>query len=161
MRSGRSGTGPLYFRTRLRALPYRFEKFANPGRAQYQAMLADLCADDPALLDQVCAKQPSSGMLALAIGLAWHDFARFVLAGFSFEITHAYADNPLIAERGSAVSKHADTDVALVRHLSKRFANIYTTEPVVHERAGVPLLPEPALRPPAVERDTTERRARV
>ena len=39
-------------------------------------------------------------MLALAIGLAWHDFERYVLSGFSFEITHAYADNPLVAERG-------------------------------------------------------------
>jgi hypothetical protein len=151
-------TGPTYFRARLRTLPYRFERFENPGRVGYEAMLATLCRDDPQLLGQTRAKQSSSGMLALAIGLAWHDFARIVLAGFSFEITHAYADNPLIAERGSAISKHADTDIALLRHLSKRFGTIYTTEPVVHERAGVPLLPELA---PAVERATTERWARA
>jgi hypothetical protein len=104
-------------------------------------MLAELCGHEPELVAQMRAKQPSSGMLALAIGLAWHDFERYVLSGFSFEITHAYADNPLIAARGSAQSKHADTDIALLRHLSKRFGTIYTTEPAVNRRAGIPLLP--------------------
>ena len=103
-------------------------------------MLAGLCGDDPNLVAMMRAKQPSSGMLALAVGIAWHDFERFVLSGFSFEITHAYADNPLIAERGSVQSKHAETDIALLRHLSRKLGNIYTTEPVVAERAGVPLL---------------------
>jgi hypothetical protein len=134
---------PLYFRSRLRALPYWFDRFENPGLARYHAMLAKLCGDQPDLIAQLRAKQPSSGMLALAIGLAWHGFERCILSGFSFEITHAYAANPLIAERGSAASKHADTDIALLRHLCKRFGNIYTTEPVVSERAGVPLLTDP------------------
>jgi len=133
-------TSPLFFRSRLRALPYRFDRFENPGLARYHAMLAELCEGEPDLIAQLHAKQPSSGMLALAIGLAWHGFARCILSGFSFEITHAYAANPLIAERGSAASKHADSDVALLRHLCKKRGNIYTTEPVVSERAGVPLL---------------------
>lgn len=136
-------TSPRHFKSRMRALPYAFERFEDPGLARYQGMLAELCGHDPQLLAQVRAKQPSSGMLALAIGLAWHGFERCILSGFSFEITHAYADNPLIRERGSAASKHADTDVALLRHLCKRFGTIYTTEPVVSERAGVPLLPDP------------------
>ena len=133
-------TSPLYFRSRLRALPYMFDRFENPGLARYHAMLAELCDHEPALVAQMRAKQPSSGMLALAVGLAWRDFARFILSGFSFEITHAYAENPLIAARGSASSKHADTDIALLRHLSNKFGNIYTTEPAVNRRAGVPLL---------------------
>jgi hypothetical protein len=133
-------TSAHYFRGRLRSLPYSFDRFENPGLERYHAVLAELCDRDPVLLAQMRAKQPSSGMLALAIGLAWYDFERFVLSGFSFEITHAYADNPLIAERGSAGSKHADTDIALLRHLSRRFGTIYTTEPTVNERAGVPLL---------------------
>jgi hypothetical protein len=133
-------TSAPYFRSRLRSLPYRFARFENPGLERYHAMLAELCDHAPELEAKMRAKQPSSGMLALAIGIAWHDFQRFVLSGFSFEITHAYADNPLIAERGSASSKHADTDVALLRHLSNRFGTIYTTEPAVHQRAGVPLL---------------------
>jgi hypothetical protein len=135
-------TSAPYFRRRLRALPYGFERFENPGLERYHAMLAELCGHEAALVAQMRAKQPSSGMLALAIGIAWHDFERYVLSGFSFEITHAYAANPLIAERGSAGSKHADTDIALLRHLSKKCQNIYTTEPAVHQRAGVPLLHE-------------------
>jgi hypothetical protein len=133
-------TSAIYFKSRLRARPYRFERFENPGLERYQAMLAELCDHDAELVAQMHAKQPSSGMLALAIGIAWHDFERYVLSGFSFEITHAYAANPLIAERGSAGSKHADTDIALLRHLSKKFQNIYTTEPAVNRRAGIPLL---------------------
>jgi hypothetical protein len=133
-------TSALYFRSRVRSLPYRFERFENPGLERYHAMLAELCDHEPELVARVRAKQPSSGMLALAIGLGWHHFERFVLSGFSFEITHAYADNPLIAERGSASSKHAETDIALLRHLSRRFETIYTTEPTVHQRAGIPLL---------------------
>jgi hypothetical protein len=133
-------TSSIYFRTKLRSLPYTFDRFENPGVEGYRAMLAELCDDDPHLIGQVRTKQPSSGMLALAIGIAWHDFERYVLSGFSFEITHAYADNPLIAERGTVISKHADTDIALLRHLSTKFKSIYTTEPVVGARAGVPLL---------------------
>ena len=134
-------TSAPYFRRRLRALPYAFERFEAPGLERYHAMLAELCDQDPELLARIRAKQPSSGMLALAIGMAWHEFERCVLSGFSFEITHAYADNPLIAERGSASSKHADTDIALLRLLSNRFGTIYTTEPAVNRRAGIPLLP--------------------
>ena len=135
-------TSAPYFKRRLRALPYRFERFEKPGLERYHAMLAELCDHELELVAPMRAKQPSSGMLALAIGIAWHDFERYLLSGFSFEITHAYADNPLIGERGSAGSKHADTDIALLRHLSKKFQNIYTTEPAVNQRAGVPLLHE-------------------
>ena len=133
-------TSALYFRSRIRSLPYRFERFENPGLERYHAMLAELCNHEPELMARMRAKQPSSGMLALAIGLKWFDFERHVLSGFSFEITHAYADNPLIAERGSASSKHAETDIELLRHLSRRFGTLYTTEPTVHQRAGIPLL---------------------
>ena len=135
-------TSAPYFRSMLRALPYAFDRFENPGLERYHAMLAELCDHQPELAARMRAKQPSSGILALAIGIAWHDFERYVLSGFSFEISHAYADNPLIAERGSASSKHADTDVALLRHLSTRFGTIYTTEPTVNQRAGVPFLPD-------------------
>jgi hypothetical protein len=155
---------PFYFRRRLRALPYRFERFANPGLAYYQAMLARLCDDDPDLVARMRAKQPSSGMLALALGIAEYGYDRCILCGFSFEITHAYADNPLIAKRGSAISQHADTDIALLRHLSNKLGTIYTTEPVVSERAGVPMWTDfrqstDPTRRPAGSLDATNRRA--
>jgi hypothetical protein len=133
-------THPSYFKMKMHSVAYAYESFENPGLERYHAMLAELCHQEPELVARIRAKQPSSGMLALAIGIGWHDFERCVLSGFSFEITHAYADNPLIAQRGSAASQHADTDVALLRHLSNKFQNIYTTEPAVNQRAGVPLL---------------------
>jgi hypothetical protein len=157
---------PFYFKRRLRALPYRFDRFANPGLAHYHAMLARLCDDEPDLVARMRAKQPSSGMLALALGLAEHGYDRCILSGFSFEITHAYADNPLIVQRGSAISQHADTDIALLRHLSNKFGTIYTTEPVVSERAGVPMWaggrqPAEGTRPPSGDLDAADRRARA
>jgi hypothetical protein len=81
--------------------------------------------------------------MALAIGLADGRFDRFVMSGFSFEITHAYAHNPLIDEAGSTRSKHTETDIAILRCLAGRHAGIFTTEPTVHERAGLPFLPAP------------------
>ena len=39
------------------------------------------------------------------------------------------------------LSRHADTDIAILRYLAQKLGNVYTTEPVVHERTRVPLLP--------------------
>ena len=79
-------------------------------------------------------------MFAVALGLADPRFDRVIVAGMSFELTHAYGLNPEIAERGTAVSKHADTDVMVLERLARR-GNLFTTEPVVAERAGVPFWP--------------------
>lgn len=38
------------------------------------------------------------------------------------------------------MSKHAQTDIAVLRCLSRRFGNVWTSEPIVAERAGIPLL---------------------
>jgi len=46
----------------------------------------------------------------------------------------------LIRARGTTQSKHADTDVAIIRRLTTSQGGIFTTEPAVHERTGVPLL---------------------
>ena len=57
-----------------------------------------------------------------------------------------FRDHPCLrgqsADRGagSASSKHAETDIELLRHLSRRVGTLYTTEPTVHQRAGIPLL---------------------
>ena len=131
---------PWYFKRRLHALGYRFDRFVAPPRAFYHDLVLRLCDHDAAIAAQIRRKQPSTGMVALALGLATAGFDRFVMSGFSFEITHAYAHNPLIDRLGTTRSKHADTDVAVLRCLAHRHGNIYTTEPSVHERADVPLL---------------------
>jgi hypothetical protein len=133
---------PWYFRWTLRRLGYQFARFVDPGWDHYHRLVLELCHHDAAIRTQIERKQPSTGMIALALGLAERRYERLIVSGFSFEITHAYADNPLIAERRTATSKHAETDVALLRHLAEKFGNVYTTEPTVHARAGVPYLEE-------------------
>jgi hypothetical protein len=131
---------PWYVRRKLRSLGYRFDEFVSPPRAYYHDLVLRLCGDEQVIAAQIARKQPSTGMIALAIGLADERFDRLVLSGFSFEITHAYAHNPLIDRLGTTHSKHADTDVMVLRYLAGRHRNIYTTEPIVHERTGLPLL---------------------
>src|ERR687892_512780 len=83
-------------------------------------------------------RSAATGIMALAIGLANPRYHSVIVSGFSFEITHAYAHNPLIDRLGTTRSKHADTDVMVLRCLVNRHGNISTTEPIVNERAGVP-----------------------
>ena len=110
--------------------------------AEYLRLVRELSSAAPDVLALVERKQPSTGMMTLAIGAGLEGFDRFILSGFSFELTHAYGTNPEIAERGTQVSGHADTDVAFLRHLTSTLGTVFTTEPVVTERTGVPLLPE-------------------
>jgi hypothetical protein len=131
---------PWYFKRKLHAINYRFDHFVSPPREFYHDLMLQLCGHDAAIAAQIRRKQPSTGMIALALGLAAAQFDRILMSGFSFEITHAYAHNPLIDQLGTTRSKHADTDILVLRCLAERHRNIYTTEPSVHERAGVPLL---------------------
>ncbi len=126
----------------LRSVGYRYDEFQDPGWDYYQSMFGDLCRDKPEILELVRKKHPSSGIVAIALGMVRERYDRIVVSGFSFELTHAHGHNPDIDERRTVTSKHADTDIAVVRHLSDTWGNVYTTEPVVTERAGIPLLPD-------------------
>ncbi len=137
---------PWYVRRRLGALCYRYEDFRAPGLRYYLDLLRTVCNADPEVMRIVERKRPSTGIIALALGLGEYRYARCILAGFSFEITHAYAHNPRIAERGAA-SKHAETDIAVLSYLVRQTGAIFTTEPAVHELAGVPLLHAAAAQP--------------
>jgi hypothetical protein len=140
---------PWYIRRTLRRVGYRFDQFISPPRQSYHDLVLALCGHDPSIRVQIEQKQPSTGMVALALGLADRSFDRVVLSGFSFEITHAYAHNPLIDRLGTTQSKHAETDISILRCLAGRHARLYTSEPAVHERAGVPLLPVATTADPA------------
>jgi len=131
---------PAWFRARLRAAGYRWQRFETRPLAEYHELVLRLCDDDPALRAQFARKHPSTGVFAVALGLADGRFGRVIVAGMSFELTHAYGVNPEIAERGSAASKHADTDVMVLERLARR-GDLFTSEPIVAERAGVPLWP--------------------
>ena len=74
--------------------------------------------------------------------LTLSEYDRFVLSGFSFELTHAYGDNPEIGERGTAVSRHASTDIRILRCLAAATGRLWTTESTVHESCGLPLFTE-------------------
>jgi hypothetical protein len=130
---------PFHMRRQLRRLGYRYERFVVRSSADWHEMMRQLCDHDPAIAALIAEKQPSTGMFALAAGIASGEYRRFILAGFDFGLSHAYGENPLIGARGTTASKHADTDIAIVRHLAARH-DVVTTEPGVHARAGVPLL---------------------
>lgn len=133
---------PFVLKSKLRSLGYHYEKFIAPGHDYYSGLVTDLCDNDGEVMTLIKRKQPSTGVTTLLIGISEGEYDRFILAGFSFELTHAYAANPEIEERGTQKSMHANTDIAVINYLSKKFGNIFTTEPRVHERAGIPLLPD-------------------
>jgi hypothetical protein len=139
---------PWYFKRRLRQLGYRFAEAHAWHRDRFHDLVSGLCGDDPEVAALIVRKQPSTGVMATAIGLADPRFDRVIMAGFSFEITHAYAHNPLINKLGSTRSKHTDTDIGILRQLAARHPHLVTTERTVHERAGLPLL-DAAPRPEA------------
>jgi hypothetical protein len=127
-------------RRRLRALDYRYEELVSRPARFYHDLVLELCAGDPEVAAAIARKQPSTGLLAVALGLGEGRWSRVVMAGFDFTLTHAYGDNPLIAERGSAATAHAPTDLAILRRLATLRSDLWTSEPVVHERTGLPLL---------------------
>lgn len=131
---------PWYFKKRLADLDYRFERVETWERARYHQLVNTLCGDDPEVAALIAQKQPSTGVMAVALGLADARFDRLIMSGFSFEITHAYAHNPLIDAQGSSRSKHAETDIGILRRLAARHPNLVTTERIVHERAGLALI---------------------
>ena len=139
---------PWYFKRRLAALDYRYDSIVAWPRQAFHELALGLCGDDPAIAGIIAKKQPSTGITALVIGMTDPRFDRFIMSGFSFEITHAYAHNPLIDQLGTTRSKHLETDVAVLRRLAELHGGVFTTERAVHEAAGVPLLePWPAHAP--------------
>jgi len=133
-------TRAFYLKWTLRSLPYRYEEFVDLPHEYYHSLVRELCEHDTEVVEQIERKQPSTGAITLALGMARESYERFILSGFSFELTHAYGRNPEIDQRGTSHSRHAATDIALISCLSRRYRNIYTTEPLVHERVGIPLL---------------------
>jgi hypothetical protein len=133
-------TKPLYFKRKLKLLKYEFDNFVAEPLQFYTDLVNTLCDSDVDIVDIVKRKLPSTGMVAIALGVGERGYERVIVSGFSFEITHAYAANPLIDQRGTTGSKHADTDVAFLRYLSNKYGSIYTTEQAVNERCGIPLL---------------------
>lgn len=132
---------PSYLEKQLRSLGYRYDDFVALDEGYYDGLVRELCRDDPEVLAQMERKRPSTGVIALALGLAEHDYDRYVVSGFSFELTHAYGHNPEIDERGTRVSSHAETDIMILRHLGRRPGKVFTTEPGVHRVTGLALLP--------------------
>ncbi|QNT68960.1 hypothetical protein [Defluviicoccus vanus] len=131
---------PFFAIRQLRRTGYQFEEFVARPAGEYLQAVSSLAGDDPRLQRLMAEKVPSVGVIAVALGLADYRYERVVLSGFSFEITHAHAVNPLIAARGSTESRHAETDVIALGLISRHTGGVFTTEPVVHQRTGIPLL---------------------
>jgi hypothetical protein len=128
---------PWCLRLALRRVGYRHSELVRLSRGQALALVSRLCGDDPQVAAQLARKRPSTGIFALALGLDDPSYARCVLAGFDFGRAHAYYGGP---RRASRANEHLETDVLVLRRLCALRRDLFTTEPAVHERAGVPLL---------------------
>jgi hypothetical protein len=131
---------PPVLRRALAEVGYRYGELVLRSAEDYRRLINELCGPDVAL--QVARKQASSGALAVVLGVADPRFNRVVVSGFSFELTQAAGLDPEIARRGTDVSRHRDSDIAVLRALAERHG-VCTTEPVVHQAAGVPLFSDP------------------
>ena len=133
-------TSAFYFQRQLRKASYHWQRFVKNDYGWYKGLVENFCKDDTNLLAQTRDKGPSTGIMTLLVCLELGYYERIILSGFSFELTHAYADNPEIKERGTVVSRHTPTDIRVLQHLSGRLGKIFTTEKIVSERADIPLL---------------------
>ena len=133
---------PFYLKWRLKAIRYKYNTFVVRSYHYYDELIKHLCDGDRQVIEQIEKKRPSTGIFTLAIGIARQQYDKFIMSGFSFELTRPYAVNPEIFEVGTTTSRHATTDITVLDYLSRKYGNIYTTEKIVHERTGVPMLIE-------------------
>ena len=131
---------PAWMKHQLRRIGYRWDESVVHPSSWYRDLIIRLAGDDATVRDIAARKLPSTGMVAVALGLADPRFDRVVMAGFDFTLTHAYGTNPLIADRAELASKHADTDVAVLAAFVASGRGLVTSEPAVHARAGVPMI---------------------
>jgi len=133
-------TRPAVLRGRLQAVDYRYRRFIEHDYGFFHRLVMQLCEQDAEVVAQMRRKQPSTGLMTILMALARNE--RVIIAGFSFELTHAYDHNPEIDERGTHASRHADTDITILRCLSRRYPQLSTTEPAVAENTGIPFYTE-------------------
>ncbi|WP_022728623.1 hypothetical protein [Fodinicurvata sediminis] len=130
-----------HVRRALRQAGYDFGHFHAPPYSHYTQLLQRETGDDPDAAAAVAIKQPSTGVFATLLGLADPAWDRVMLAGISFELTHAYAENPAITALGTTRSKHAETDITVLSALGRQHpGRLVTSEPVVAECCGLPLV---------------------
>jgi hypothetical protein len=130
-----------WVRLRLKRAGLCFERVVAWPIEAYHALILELTSGAPEVRAAMARKRPSTGMVALAVGLTEGGFGHAILAGFDFSLHHAYGHNPLIDRRGTDLSAHADTDIAILRAIQRHRPILWTSEPAVHERTGLPLLP--------------------
>ncbi len=118
-----------------------FDRVEQRPTQAYDGLLLELAGADRDVAESIARKRPSTGLVALALGLTEAGYAHAILAGFDFTLAHAYGHNPLIDQRGDALSKHADTDIAILAAIQARRGCLWTSEPTVAAKAGIPLLP--------------------
>lgn len=136
----RARVTPAYFRWAMGRAGYRWDHFVAAEVDSYVAATRGECETGEKLFELAASKRPSTGLTALLIGLSLSRYDRFILSGFSFELTHAYAENPEIHERGTRESRHMSTDIKFLQCLTASLGNLFTTEPAVNRLTGVPLL---------------------
>ena len=92
----------------------RFTAFERRPTGAYDGLLLQLAGGEAQVAELIARKRPSTGLVALALGLTEAGFSHAILAGFDFTLAHAYGHNPLIRAgyRGAIGLKTGYTDEA-------------------------------------------------
>ena len=83
---------PFMLRRALGKVGYGYEHFVCHPSAYYNSLVVRLAESGPELEAQLAKKQASSGIMALAMGIEDGRFDRFLISGFSFQLTQAFIE---------------------------------------------------------------------
>jgi hypothetical protein len=119
---------------------YRHEEFIIFQGEEYLSLVSTMCGHDSAVGACLTKKQPSTGIYALLLGITSGLYDEFILSGFSLKRGHAYTEE-VIEGSSRAASRHAETDIAVLRALSRIYGDkLVTTEVELSNQTGMPLL---------------------
>jgi hypothetical protein len=119
---------------------YRHDEFIIVQGEEYLSLVSIICEHDPDVVACLTKKQPSTGVYALLVGITSDLYDEFILSGFSLKRGHAYMDE-VIEGPSKEPSRHAETDIAVLRALSRIYGDkLVTTEVELSNQTGIPRL---------------------
>lgn len=114
----------------LKTLGYKFKHYSYMSRQKYQSLF-DIA---PLKLNEY---NPSTGIVALMIGVKQFKFDTIIISGFSFETNHIYDEKVDVIP---VYNRHFEFDSLTIKSLYSKGVKIITTEKTVSEICDIPLI---------------------